>query len=268
MFEVTYNPSTHPELHRFLQNVVGFDSVDDESKLEQNNFGCEIITPQEWTSTENPPYWYYAYYTYANLCVLNQARKDHGLNTFTFRPHCGEAGSVKHLAVGFLLGENISHGIMLEKAPSLQYAFYLSQIGIAMSPISNNLLFLNYSRNPLRKFLNRGLKISLSTDDPLLFHQTKEPLMEEYSIATQMWKLNGPDLAELARNSVLMSGFSHERKKDWLGLNYKEEGNDKKKTNVPDIRMKFRHETLFEELCEIFLQFIDEENQNESNQTN
>ena len=34
--------------------------------------------------------------------------------------------------------------------------------------------------------------------------------MEEYSIATQVWKLSSVDMCELARNSVLMSGFSDE----------------------------------------------------------
>lgn len=33
--------------------------------------------------------------------------------------------------------------------------------------------------------------------------------MEEYSIAAQVWKLSSCDMCELARNSVLMSGFSH-----------------------------------------------------------
>lgn len=33
--------------------------------------------------------------------------------------------------------------------------------------------------------------------------------MEEYSIAAQVWKLSSIDMCELARNSVLMSGFSH-----------------------------------------------------------
>merc|ERR1712154_190008 len=87
---------------------------------------------------------------------------------------------------------------------------YLCQIGIAMSPLSNNSLFLNYNRSPLPEYLARGLHISLSTDDPLQFHFTKEPLMEEYSIATQVWKMSSCDMCELARNSVIMSGFSHE----------------------------------------------------------
>ena len=40
-----------------------------------------------------------------------------------------------------------------------------------------------------------------------LFFQ--EPLMEEYSIAAQVWRLSPCDMCELARNSVLMSGFEH-----------------------------------------------------------
>ena len=55
----------------------------------------------------------------------------------------------------------------------LQYLYYLARIGIAMSPLSNNSLFLNYHRNPLAEYLARGLLISLSTDDPLQFHFTK-----------------------------------------------------------------------------------------------
>ena len=69
---------------------------------------------------------------------------------------------------------------------------------------------LSFLRSPLPEYLARGLHVSLSTDDPLQFHFTKEPLMEEYSIATQVWKMSSCDMCELARNSVLMSGFSHE----------------------------------------------------------
>lgn len=147
-----------------------------------------------------------------------------------------------------------------------------------------------YRRNPLPEYHAKGLLVSLSTDDPLMFHFTKvycsllyiytystftlrfsasfllllllllrlhcsvlvwsyvtirfpalflsfpfpfrpfhylyctllylyctvvcfraqEPLMEEYSIAAQVWKLTPADMCELARNSVLMSGFPHQ----------------------------------------------------------
>lgn len=55
-----------------------------------------------------------------------------------------------------------------------------------MSPLSNNALFLTYERNPLPDFFKVGLNVSLSTDDPLQFHFTKEPLLEEYSVAAHV----------------------------------------------------------------------------------
>ena len=41
-------------------------------------------------------------------------------------------------------------------------------------------------------------------------HLTKEPLVEEYSVAAQVWKLSATDLCEIARNSVMHSGFPHQ----------------------------------------------------------
>uniref|UniRef100_A0A8B9GPL1 AMP deaminase n=1 Tax=Astyanax mexicanus TaxID=7994 RepID=A0A8B9GPL1_ASTMX len=251
LFEVTVNPQSHPDLHLFLQHVVGFDSVDDESKPEHHVFNLDSPLPENWTEEDNPPYSYYLYYTYANMTVLNHLRRRRGFHTFVLRPHCGEAGPIHHLVSGFMLSANISHGLLLRKAPVLQYLYYLAQVGIAMSPLSNNSLFLSYHRNPLPEYLSRGLMVSLSTDDPLQFHFTKEPLMEEYSIAAQVWKLSSCDMCELSRNSVLMSGFSHKTKRYWLGPDYSREGpegNDIRRSNVPDIRVAFRHETLCEEL--------------------
>ncbi|ELU02513.1 hypothetical protein CAPTEDRAFT_171443 [Capitella teleta] len=255
LFEVTNDPKTHPQLHAFLNHVSGFDSVDDESKAENTMFDKDSPLPENWASLENPPYAYYLYYMYANIISLNHFRRERGLNTFVLRPHCGEAGPIHHLITGFMLAENISHGLLLRKSPVLEYLYYLAQVGIAMSPLSNNSLFLNYHRNPLLEYLSRGLLVSLSSDDPLQFHFTKEPLMEEYSIAAQVWKLSSVDMCELARNSVFMSGFTHLVKRHWLGPNYTKEGvagNDMSRSNVPDIRVGFRFETFLEELSNIF----------------
>ena len=72
------------------------------------------------------------------------------------------------------------------QVPVLQYLYYLAQIPICMSPLSNNHLFLEYNKNPFPEFFARGLKVCLSTDDPLQFHFTMEPLMEEYAVAAQV----------------------------------------------------------------------------------
>ncbi|EGG21444.1 AMP deaminase [Cavenderia fasciculata] len=248
LFEATRDPESHPKLHKFLQQVVGIDCVDDESKFEKK-FTEKFPNPQEWTSEHNPPYTYYLYYLYSNLYSLNKFREEKGFNTLSLRPHSGEAGEVDHLGAAFILANGINHGINLRKTPVLQYLYYLTQIGIALSPLSNNSLFLTYYRNPFPVFFARGLNVSISTDDPLQFHYTKEPLMEEYSIATQVWHLSPCDICEIARNSVLQSGFEHNVKSHWLGTDYLNPNkNDIKKTNIPDIRVCFRNETLTEEL--------------------
>jgi AMP deaminase len=198
------------------------------------------------------------------------------MNIIAFRPHAGEAGDIDHLATTFMLAENIAHGINLRKSPVLQYLYYLTQIGLNMSPLSNNSLFVDYHRNPFPLFFARGLAVTLSTDDPLQIHMTKEPLVEEYSVAAQVWKLSAADLCEIARNSVLNSGFPREAKKHWISekifksssssnrlatstaapksgedeeeeedeLLHALEANDIEKTNVPDLRVQFRYDVL------------------------
>jgi AMP deaminase len=73
---------------------------------------------------------------YANILTLNQLRRleirlnvylnkriylfrARGLNTYQFRPHCGEAGAVTHLVTAYMVAENISHGLLLRKVNSL-----------------------------------------------------------------------------------------------------------------------------------------------------
>ncbi|KAF2874898.1 hypothetical protein BDV95DRAFT_603683 [Massariosphaeria phaeospora] len=253
LFEVTKDPSSHPKLHIFLQRVIGFDSVDDESKTERRVYK-KFPLPQDWSTKQNPPYSYWMYYLFANMASLNVWRKQRGFNTFLLRPHCGEAGDTDHLAAAVLCAHSISHGLLLRKVPLLQYIFYLEQIGVAMSPLSNNALFLAYERNPFLSYFRRGLNVSLSTDDPLQFAFTKEPLIEEYAVAAQIYKLSAVDMCELAKHSVEQSGYEHVIKQRFVGQNYHlpgVAGNDMAKSNVPSIREGFRHETLMQELAMI-----------------
>uniref|UniRef100_A0A672L1H6 AMP deaminase n=1 Tax=Sinocyclocheilus grahami TaxID=75366 RepID=A0A672L1H6_SINGR len=231
-----------PSSLRFVSlQVTGFDSVDDESKHSGHMFSTKSPKPEEW---DIMPF---------IMCCVFVVSRERGMNTFQFRPHCGEAGAVTHLLACFMTADNISHGLNLKKSPVLQCLYYLAQVPIAMSSLSNNSLFLEYNKNPLLDFHNKGLVISLSTDDPMQFHYTKEPLMEEYAIAAQVFKLSTCDMCEIARNSVLQSGLSAEEKIYFLGLfsNYLKdgpEGNGIRKTNMAQIRMAYRYETLCYEL--------------------
>jgi len=67
---------------------------------------------------------------------LNIVRAKLGLNTFKFNPDCGKYGKIDHLVAAYLLTNQISYGLKLIENPFLNYIYYLSKIGICMSPLS------------------------------------------------------------------------------------------------------------------------------------
>ena len=73
-----------------------------------------------------------------------------------------------------------------------------------------------------------------------------DALLEEYSVARASFDLSMTDISEIARNSILQSGFEDSFKKKWLGGEYKRGITfcDEMKTHVPLIRAKFRGEHL------------------------
>jgi AMP deaminase len=152
LFEATLRPDEHPEIAQAMMHIVGFDSVDDEGALEEN---CTTQRPGEWTTDKNPSFWWQLYFLWANMEVLNHLRQARGLNTFAFRPHAGETGDPMHLAATYLLCQSVNHGILLDMQVSLQYLYYLDQIGLSISPLSNNFLFRKIAENPFPKFFRR-----------------------------------------------------------------------------------------------------------------
>ena len=96
---------------------------------------------------------------YADHCrasvMWSRLRRELRMNTFAFRPHCGESGDEMHLVTSYLLGKDLSvcvpcmreltgggsltvlcesadginHGINLERTVTLMYLYYLDRIG-------------------------------------------------------------------------------------------------------------------------------------------
>merc|ERR1719410_864842 len=151
-----------------------------------------------------------------------------------------------HLAATYMLCRSINHGVNLDKQVSLQYLYYLDQVGLSVSPLSNNFLFRKMHQNPFPKLFKRGLNVTLSTDDPLLFHMSDDPLLEEYSVARATFDLSMTDMMEIARNSVLQSGFEEDFKEKYLGKDFRRGVTfcDEQRTHVPLIRAKYRAEHL------------------------
>ena len=204
MFEATLYPDKYPKVAECLKHIVGIDSVDDEGEPEESTGG---LRPRDWTKPKNPSYWWQLYYLWANMEVLNSLRKARGLNTIALRPHAGETGNPMHLASTYMLCESINHGINLDMQVSLQYLYYLDQIGLSISPLSNNFLFRKIAENPFQKFFRRGLNVTLSTDDPLLFHMSDDALLEEYSVARASFDLSMTDL--MVSNFMFCVGALH-----------------------------------------------------------
>eukprot|EP00796_Vickermania_ingenoplastis_P001552 gene1552-937_t len=249
LWDISLHPAKDPRFHYFLAHVSGFDCVDEESKIDM--LPLDNTFPHDWNTDDNPPYGMYLYYLWANIASLNEFRASRGLGTFTFRPQCGEFGHSDHLIAGFLLANSINHGVTLSKHPVLEYLYYLTQIGVAMSPLSNTAGACAYLENPFPLYFHRGLNVSLATNQPLYFHFTREPLIEEYSIAAKLWKFEFNDLSEIARNSVLQSGFPHSWKEKALGHRFylnSTLGNDVRNSRVSDIRVAFRFEAYHSEL--------------------
>jgi AMP deaminase len=75
--------------------------------------------------------------------------------------------------------------------------------------------------------------------------------MEEFSVFASVFRCSNTDLCELARNSVLQSGFEDVLKRRWLGPNFHlpgPAGNDPSRTNVPPMRLQYRLDMLTEEM--------------------
>ncbi|ELP93563.1 AMP deaminase, putative [Entamoeba invadens IP1] len=236
LLEATLNPSEHPEVFKFLLRVGSFDMKGDES-IYSTNGNIERVLPSEYKEPSEPPFQYWIFFLRMNISVLNNLRKSLRLNTFVFRPHCGETGDPMHCASAFLTADSISHGITLDDQNMLQYLFILAQIGISCCPIYDKFLY-DSVEHPFVKYFMRGMRVTLATDAPMHSHTTKQPLIEEYANAVKSFKLTATDVNEIAQNSVIISSYDEKEKMNWLV------DQDGASLSVPNTRLKYREKVL------------------------
>ena len=68
-------------------------------------------------------------------------------------------------------------------------------------------------QHPVRKLFDAGVRVTLNTDDPDMFHTN---LLREYQIARQVFGFSEDELRELARNSFRASFLPEEKKREYL----------------------------------------------------
>lgn len=135
--------------------------------------------------------------------------------------HAGEIGGPESVreAIDILGAERIGHGIAVMNDSALADRLQARRITLE-NCITSNLLTgalakqLNKpaataAEHPLPKFLSKGLPVTLSTDDPSMFHTD---LLTEYSLAASLG-LSNSQLVQLAEQSFLASFLPAEEKR-------------------------------------------------------
>ena len=116
-----------------------------------------------------------------------------------------------------LLGcKRIGHGISLIKTPGMIEVFKNKDICFEINPISNQALqYVDDLRNhPAKTFLELGLPVVLSPDDPAIFGYVG--VSYDFWIACMAWNLDLRGLKQLALNSIRYAAMNENEKAELL----------------------------------------------------
>lgn len=133
--------------------------------------------------------------------------------------HAGEEGPPAYVreALDVLGVERIDHGIRSLDDPDLVERLRREQIPLTVCPLSNLRLRVvnDLSDHPLPSMLQRGLLVTVNSDDPAYFGGY---VVDNYLALAEHAGLGPEDLTRLARNSIAASFASPERKAELLAL--------------------------------------------------
>lgn len=139
---------------------------------------------------------------------------EHGLRRTA---HAGEsAGPASVLGALDALGaERIGHGLTAWQDEELVARLVKEQIPVEVCVTSNlrTGCCKSLEQHPLRRYFDRGVKITLASDDPAMFGTS---LAREYQLAQEAFGFTEAELERLARNSFEASFLPDEKKKQFL----------------------------------------------------
>ena len=137
--------------------------------------------------------------------------------------HAGEAAGPQSIwdAIDFLKVERIGHGVTAREDPRLLEVLKEKQIGIEMSPMSNvrTGVVKSIQDHPIREFYDKGLLVTVNSDDPSLFHTD---LNNEYIQIHKHLDFSIDELFQLSINGI-NTAFLDEAKKTELRNRFSKE---------------------------------------------
>jgi adenine deaminase len=131
--------------------------------------------------------------------------------------HAGEEGPASNVrdALDILQVQRIDHGVRCEEDDALVERLARERIPLTMCPLSNVRLrvFEHMADHNLRRLLQRGLCITVNSDDPAYFGGY---LNENYLAVQRDLDLSTEELTQLARNSFEASFLPAAQKQRWF----------------------------------------------------
>ena len=128
-------------------------------------------------------------------------------------PHAGETEGPASVwgAINSLQANRIGHGVRCLEDPALVDYLVEQQIPLDVCPTSNICLgvFPSIEEHPLPELLERGLLVTLNSDDPPMFNTT---LTDEYHQVADVFDLGLDAIQQLVLNGIQASLLSRDQK--------------------------------------------------------
>ncbi|MCM2316514.1 MAG: adenosine deaminase [Thermoanaerobaculia bacterium] len=125
--------------------------------------------------------------------------------------HAGETGSAEDVRIAMrALGvERVAHGIRAVDDPGLLAEIRERGVALDVCLTSNYRTGAVRGEHPIRRLLDAGIAVTLSTDDPSLF---RTDLAREFRLARRVFGVSGSELATIASNAIEYSFATAETK--------------------------------------------------------
>lgn len=141
--------------------------------------------------------------------VYHEARR---LGFYT-SAHAGEAAGPESMwgAVRSLAVDRIGHGTRAEEDDALLEHLLVARTPLEMCPLSNvrTGTVESIERHPIRRYFDRGLLVTVNTDDPGMFGNS---LVEEFDLLAGQFGFEDREILQLMRNAIDASWADEDRK--------------------------------------------------------
>ncbi len=111
--------------------------------------------------------------------------------------------------------QRLEHGVRSVEDSAVVDEIRRRGIGLDVCPISNHKLMpgITLAAHPIRQLFDAGVKVTVSTDDPISFGNT---LSDEYSALAGPCGFSRAELAQIARNGFEVALMPDAQKRPWL----------------------------------------------------